>query len=120
MVSRNLVSENGCTAGFIRNRAGIGYSPGLFEVKLNSGDIEELLGDYLPYAEIIELNDIDLKAPKCRDPHDEKFLKLALAGKADYLVTGDRDLLEVCKVEEILILTPADFMGQYKNRIGIS
>ena len=32
---------------------------------------------------------------KCRDPDDQKFLDCAIAGRADFLVTGDRDLLSM-------------------------
>lgn len=47
----------------------------------------------------------------CRDPDDDKFLETALMGKVDFLVTGDRDLLEVSSFHEIPILTPADFLA---------
>jgi len=33
--------------------------------------------------------------PKCSDPDDQKFLELALAGDAAYLVTKDRALLDL-------------------------
>jgi len=33
------------------------------------------------------------KTPACRDPFDVSFLQLAIAGKADLLVTGDHHLL---------------------------
>ncbi|MDA8107237.1 MAG: putative toxin-antitoxin system toxin component, PIN family [Betaproteobacteria bacterium] len=35
--------------------------------------------------------------PACRDPHDQKFLQLALAARADALVTKDRALLELAR-----------------------
>ena len=35
------------------------------------------------------------KLPRCPDPHDQAFLEAALAAGADYLVTKDRDLLEL-------------------------
>ena len=47
----------------------------------------------------------------CRDPDDDKFLKTALMGEANFLITGDRDLLEVSSFHEIPILTPADFLA---------
>jgi putative PIN family toxin of toxin-antitoxin system len=45
----------------------------------------------------------------CRDPRDEPYLQTALAGRADYIVTGDADLLTLGEVEGISILPPADF-----------
>lgn len=35
--------------------------------------------------------------PRCRDPHDQKFLELALAAQADALVTKDQALLELAR-----------------------
>jgi len=52
---------------------------------------------------------------KCRDPGDQPFLDLAVAAGADYLVTGDPDLLEIGKVAETRILSPADFMGTWRK-----
>lgn len=42
-----------------------------------------------------------------RDPDDDKFLQLALAGNATLVVSGDRDLLDLGQVEGIAVLTPA-------------
>jgi uncharacterized protein len=47
----------------------------------------------------------------CRDPKDDKFLELAVNGKADYLITGDRDLLVLHPFRNIQILTPTAFLG---------
>lgn len=48
--------------------------------------------------------------PQCSDPDDQKFLALALAARADFLVTKDRELLELARrVERFRILTPAQF-----------
>ena len=45
----------------------------------------------------------------CRDPDDDVILACALEAKADYLVTGDADLLELKIFEGIRIVTPRDF-----------
>ena len=47
----------------------------------------------------------------CRDPKDDKFLELAVSGRADYLVTGDLDLLVLDPFRGVRILTPADFLA---------
>lgn len=62
--------------------------------QLGRGEIEALLGDYLPFAEVIEVSDHP-SAPRCRDPDDQMFVDLALQGNADVLVTGDAALLEM-------------------------
>jgi len=48
-------------------------------------------------------------APRCRDPDDQMFLDLALAARADVLVTGDGDLLALADKFPIPIVTPAEF-----------
>jgi putative PIN family toxin of toxin-antitoxin system len=51
----------------------------------------ELLSDYLPYCETVEV--MEACPVKCRDPHDQPFLDLAESGKAEVLVSSDFDLL---------------------------
>jgi putative PIN family toxin of toxin-antitoxin system len=46
----------------------------------------------------------------CRDPTDDKFLELALNGRADLIVSGDRDLLTLNPFRDIPIITPAIFV----------
>lgn len=46
----------------------------------------------------------------CRDPEDNALLDCALAGRADCLVTGDRDLLVLHPFHGIPILRPVDFL----------
>ena len=46
----------------------------------------------------------------CRDPDDDKFLSCAVEGQADYLVTGDGDLLALGEYQGIRIVTPRQFV----------
>lgn len=46
----------------------------------------------------------------CRDPDDNKFLALALDSGAEYIVTGDRDLLELHPWRGVQVLTAGDFV----------
>ncbi|MBF0260894.1 MAG: putative toxin-antitoxin system toxin component, PIN family [Magnetococcales bacterium] len=46
----------------------------------------------------------------CRDPKDNKFLELALCGRVDLLITGDRDLLELGESFGFRIVTPQTFL----------
>jgi uncharacterized protein len=78
--------------------------------KLTPTDREDLLADYLPFCETIQ-TPIDLpEIPPCRDPLDEPFLHLAIFGKADYLVTGDRDLLILADTFPCSIVTAEQFL----------
>lgn len=45
----------------------------------------------------------------CRDPTDDKFLELAVSGRADAIVSGDADLLILSPFRGIPIITPAAF-----------
>jgi uncharacterized protein len=45
----------------------------------------------------------------CRDPTDDKFLELAVNGRADLIISGDADLLALNPFRDIPILTPAAF-----------
>lgn len=46
----------------------------------------------------------------CRDPKDNIVLEVAVAGEADYIVTGDNDLLVLHPFEDIPIVGPAEFL----------
>lgn len=45
------------------------------------------------------------------DPTDNKFLEAAIAGKVDYIVSGDNHLLEIGSFREIPIITAREFIG---------
>ena len=81
--------------------------------KLTSIEREDLLADYLPYCETVPMPIKLPQIPPCRDPFDEPFLHLALVGKAEYLVTGDRDLLSLRNMFECPILTASDFLALF-------
>ena len=48
----------------------------------------------------------------CRDPRDDKFLEVAVHGRADAIVTGDQDLLTLNPFRGIAILSPAEYLEQ--------
>ncbi len=77
--------------------------------KLSAADREELLGDYLPFAELVPLGPRRPETLACRDPHDRIFLELAIKAAADALVTGDEDLLVLKHAGNCPILTPETF-----------
>lgn len=52
------------------------------------------------------------KVTACRDPKDDKFSEAALAGAADFLVSGDADLLDMISFEGVPILRPAEFLAR--------
>lgn len=53
-----------------------------------------------------------------RDPKDDKFVHCALAGRAEYLVTGDHDLLELKDSVPLKILSPREFLDERGRNSG--
>ena len=76
--------------------------------KLTREEQALLLADFLPYAETVTDLNVPRDLPVIRDQADQMFLTLAVAGKADVLVTGDNDLLVIkdsFKTPPIMTLT---------------
>ena len=46
---------------------------------------------------------------ECRDPKDDKFLELAVCGRAACIVSGDNDLLSLHPFRRIPVVTPREF-----------
>ncbi len=78
--------------------------------KLSTADQQELLADYLPYCTTVRMPAKPPATPTCRDPFDVPFLQLAIVGKAEYLVTGDQDLLSLAGRFVCPIITADQFM----------
>jgi len=67
------------------------------------------LEDYLPFAEMVMMpSPLPAFPVPCRDEDDEKFLHLALTAEADFLVTGDQDLLVLRGLVGVSIVTLAE------------
>ncbi|MEK7547868.1 MAG: putative toxin-antitoxin system toxin component, PIN family [Patescibacteria group bacterium] len=49
----------------------------------------------------------------CRDPEDNKFLNCAITGGANYIVSGDNDLLSLKVIGSIKIVNPSQFLKKY-------
>jgi putative PIN family toxin of toxin-antitoxin system len=63
-------------------------------------------------AELV--NPVAFTRPVCRDKDDDKFLAAALGGNAQYIVTGDDDLLVLNGHQGLKIMKPKEFLGQLK------
>ncbi|MFQ5647753.1 MAG: putative toxin-antitoxin system toxin component, PIN family, partial [Candidatus Aenigmatarchaeota archaeon] len=55
------------------------------------------------------------KVKVCEDPDDDKYLDAALAGKADYIISNDRHLLEHDGWRGIRIVRPGKFLSELKK-----
>jgi putative PIN family toxin of toxin-antitoxin system len=69
------------------------------------------------FGATVELVEVRERLAVCRDPHDDKFLELAAAGGADYLVTGDADLLVMERFRGTAILAPAAFLERARGTV---
>lgn len=63
-------------------------------------------------ASLVEIIDVLQAIRASRDPKDDKFLEAAVNGRADVIVTGDKDLLDLNPFRGIAILTPADYLAR--------
>jgi putative PIN family toxin of toxin-antitoxin system len=75
-------------------------------------DLAPFLALMATHAEVVD--PAPLPAPVCRDPEDDKFLACAIAGRADVIVSGDSDLVDLRRFGAIDVVRPA----QLVERLG--
>jgi len=64
-------------------------------------------------GQIVDLPD---EVPRiCRDPDDDWVIACAVAGEADFIVSGDRDLLDLEQVGRIPILSVRQFLARLQG-----
>lgn len=78
-----------------------------FKRYFSKKDIEKLLEYFDQFGEIVKVTS-DIKV--CRDGKDNFLLNLSIDSKANFLITGDNDLLILKKIEKTKILTFTDFI----------
>ena len=83
--------------------------PRLPRVALNEEEIRDLADSFLFLAEIVE--PVNAKERKLRDKADAAVLGTLLASSADYLITGDKDLLALAA--KYPVVTPAAFWEKH-------
>ncbi len=79
------------------------------KVDLDASEIQDLSDSFLFLADIVE-PDAQLD-PLLRDPKDQAILGTLRVSQSDYLITGDKDLLELA--DRYPILTPAAFWERH-------
>lgn len=78
-----------------------------FKKYFSEDDLKNLLNTIDQYAQIIAVkSDINI----CRDPKDNFLLSLAIDGEADFLLTGDSDLLELRTINQTQIITISEYL----------
>lgn len=86
-----------------------------FKKYFSSTAIEGLIALLYDHVEWVE---ITCQYEACRDRKDNFLLDLAVSGKANYLVTGDADLLVLNPFHDTEILTFRDFEDRVLNRLS--
>ena len=97
-----LLSSNACLDE-LRTRL---YKP-KFARYFSRQEADMLLETYALSAEILPVTE---EIVACRDPKDDKFLEIAVAGQAHCIISGDPDLLVLNPFRDIAIITPRDFL----------
>jgi len=81
-----------------------------FDQYISHEERKQFLTSFILYSKPVEINET---ISACRDPQDNKFLELAVCGKADFIISGDEDLLVLNPFRKIKILTPDSFLKMY-------
>lgn len=83
----------------------------LAKPKIDRYRTAEQMNRYLEWlADLAEWVKPSIRISDCRDPNDNRFLEVLVAGEGNLLITGDSDLLELHPYEGRPILTPAQFL----------
>jgi len=64
--------------------------------------------EILPFFEVIEV--VEEVKRICNDPADDKFISCALAASADYIVSGDKALIDLKQYKSVKIIKPSEFL----------
>ena len=78
-----------------------------FDRYIGRKEREEFLNLLVAVAELIPIVQV---VRECCDPKDDKFLEVALNGRADVIITGDGDLLAMNPWRGIAIVSPKDYL----------
>ncbi len=78
-----------------------------FKKYFTKKDIQEILNYLDQFGELVKVNS---KVQLCRDEKDNFLLNLSISARADFLITGDKDLLVLEKIEKTKIVTFTDFI----------
>lgn len=76
---------------------------------LERDEIRAIVDDeILPFFEVVDVKEEVTGA--CRDPYDDQFLAAAINAGATWIVTGDKDLLDMGTYRGVKIVAPQEFL----------
>jgi uncharacterized protein len=73
---------------------------------------EEFLQAFVERAVLVEITE---NVQACRDPKDDKVLELALNGEAQYIISGDKDLLVLHPFRDVQIITADELLKRIES-----
>lgn len=82
--------------------------------KFSNDVVQEIIGNIPQFTELV--------TPKktikfiTEDPDDDRILECAVTAGAHVIVSGDKDLKRIGKYEEIIILSPGEFIARYASK----
>jgi putative PIN family toxin of toxin-antitoxin system len=80
--------------------------------------VQKIINEILAYSELITLTNI----PRViiDDPDDDIIIAVAVSGKANYILSGDKHLLNLKQHQDITIVTASEFLSNFFEFKGIS
>lgn len=86
------------------------------EMKFNwsRAEVDEGLATYS--LDLMPVQAVGIIQGVCRDPKDDVIIECAVIAGANFIVTGDKDLVAVRQYQGIRIVTPREFLDEFEAR----
>ncbi|MCW3112755.1 MAG: hypothetical protein JWR18_1151 [Segetibacter sp.] len=84
-----------------------------FDKYLTITDQQKFLESYINLAKDVKVTAL---LSECRDVKDNNFLELAVEGGADFIITGDKDLLVLHPFRNVSMITPSSFLQMFEGK----
>ena len=78
--------------------------------------VADTVADYLGFLRVVHVPKVLDAVP--RDPEDNMVLECAIEARAQYIVSGDKDLLVLKKFRGIEIIRASDFLNALAEKAG--
>lgn len=79
-------------------------------MNLTDNEVLRLLDDIKQVGDVVILQNSDIDPVIINDPDDDIVLATAVKGRADYIITGDKHLLDLKKYKSVPIVTATEFL----------
>jgi len=91
------------------------YSRILKEFEKKRSDYENLAKSWILFiAQYATFINVKKKVKVCRDPDDDMFLSCAVSANAKFIVSGDKDLLDLKEYLNVKIMDASSFLKELK------